>query len=1735
MERKKVLVVEDEGIVAKDIAQSLENLNYDVPVLVGSGKEAIHAADEVQPDLIIMDIKLKGDMDGIQTAEVIRNRYAVPIVYLTAYADRTTLERAKVTGPFGYIIKPFDERELQVTIEMALYKYEMENALEESEEKFRSMSEQALMGIAIVQDDVMKYANRTFCDILGYPEKELLEHNVEELKKVIHQDDRSFVLEQGRKKQQGEKGAVEHYSYRMINREGAIRWVDHYSKTITYQGRFADFINIVDITDRKEAEEALRKSEERYRSLVENVNDVIFELDLKGVIKYMSPAIERISDYKAKEVIGREYAQFIYPEDLPVAQTSFLDTLNGKAGYYEYRVLDKNESIRWIRTSSRAVMENGKQVGVAGVLTDITDSKKMQTVLQERARHEECIAFCSQILLEAKDQNFALESVVKELLSAIEVSLVQILENFEDPRDGTCMRLICETAAEGIRTRTDNPTFKHLPCDKLGEHFLDSMIVGEAYGGSMSELPKEQMDILGIQGLRSFLIIPIRIGDQLWGNLITADCLNERTWKQAEINLLQTIASIIGNAVNRNKAEEEIRRTQKFLDSIVENIPDMLFVKDAEKLRFVRFNKAGEELLGYPREAILGKGDHDFFPKNEADFFNMKDREVLEGRKLVDIPEEPIKTRDKGLRILHTKKIPILNENGDPQYLLGISEDVTERKRAEEALKNAYKAREELEQIINQSEAIIFLWRNEEHWPVEFVSDNIRLYGYSPQDWYSGKVKYADIIYPDDLSRVADEVKRYSEEGRTEFTQEYRVITRKGNVRWVDDRTLVRRDTSGNITHYQGLILDITERKKALEALKESEEKLRAVVETANQAIISANRKGGIIAWNQAAERMLGFTKEEVIGKSPHILVPERLRERFSGGLERAMAKGQLANPNRTIESVGKRKDGTEFPVEISFTQWESGGEVFFTTIMTDITERKLAEEREKNYVMDLAFLSESAMEFVGFSPERNIYEHIGEGLKKIVGEAFVIVNSFEANTQEFMTRAIYGAPKGVEASLKLIGKNIVGTTFPVTEEARVGLTSGKLEKVERGIYELAGGNIPNGVCNAIEKLLGLGAVYAMGFAKKDEIFGSACILLPKTVQLKNKNIIETFITQASVALQRQIAQRALGESEERYRTLTDEALVGIYIIGSERFLFVNPAMEKITGYSKDELLQIDPFSIVLPDDTKAVMERRKNRSPEQPDQYPMKIRSKDGKIATLEVRIRPMVYRGETVYLGNCIDVTELVRQREQIEQAKKEWEETFDSISDLVMIVDSKGCLLRVNQAVAQYRGLGFNDLIGKNYLDIFHIGDRNGMREFYTNAIRSRVPASFEIKDTKEKHEFWVSVAPLSDEAGELVASVGVARDITQMRRMEQALVESETQFRGLAESARDIIFSIDADGSILYLNPALKEILGFNSSDLVGMNIKDILASPGIDPAVQKIVATYLRTPDENKILPLFEIDLKDNKGHKHIMEISARFIGQQYIGVVRDVTARKRMEQQLVRASKLASVGVLAAGLAHQINNPLASILATSSALKEMLANKSEVSETLKEKTGRYVRKMEEQLDRTHRIVSSLLEFTQEKRMDVRHNDANEIIQGALQFITQHLSFKKIDLELALDEKVPPVMVDKDALQEAIVNVIQNAYEAMDGEGKILISTECENPMGLRIEISNSGPPIPPDIREEIFELLFSTKTERKGTGLGLPVAAMLLEHFSGRIYLEESVDNLTTFVIELPTHCKEEE
>ncbi|MEZ4334357.1 MAG: ATP-binding protein [Myxococcota bacterium] len=198
-------------------------------------------------------------------------------------------------------------------------------------------------------------------------------------------------------------------------------------------------------------------------------------------------------------------------------------------------------------------------------------------------------------------------------------------------------------------------------------------------------------------GITSMIDVPIRRRGKMVGVLCCEHVGPNRSWTLEESTFCTSIAAIVSLALDaeeRRAMQAETERSNRFLDSIFENLPIMVFVKDAASLRFVRWNRYGEELLGIAREELIGKSDLDLFPEEAADLYVAMDREAISTGVLVDVPEETIETRHGGSRILHTRKVPVVGPSGRPEYLLGISEDITDRKRAEEELRRAKEAAE---------------------------------------------------------------------------------------------------------------------------------------------------------------------------------------------------------------------------------------------------------------------------------------------------------------------------------------------------------------------------------------------------------------------------------------------------------------------------------------------------------------------------------------------------------------------------------------------------------------------------------------------------------------------------------------------------------------------------------------------------------------------------------------------------------------------------------------------------------------------------------------------------------------------------------------------------------------------------------------------------------------------------------------------------------------------------------
>jgi PAS domain S-box-containing protein len=279
----RIFIVEDEGIVADDIAQSVQSLGYRVAGTARSGETAIDRILESRPDIILMDIRLAGDLDGVQVAGELKKTVDIPVIYLTAYADRELLDRAKLTEPYGYLVKPYDERELQTSIEIAWYRNSMHKKLAESEARYRGFVE-TLPGIAFRfnPDFSPVFFHGAVEKITGYPEAELITGNPS-WQSLVYPDDLQAFARQNEELLRDPPDVCER-EYRIRRKDGKIAWVHELTRYHPGTGGGSSFIQgtIYDISGRKAAEEALiayiREIALRIRQPVEIIRDNLLEI-----------------------------------------------------------------------------------------------------------------------------------------------------------------------------------------------------------------------------------------------------------------------------------------------------------------------------------------------------------------------------------------------------------------------------------------------------------------------------------------------------------------------------------------------------------------------------------------------------------------------------------------------------------------------------------------------------------------------------------------------------------------------------------------------------------------------------------------------------------------------------------------------------------------------------------------------------------------------------------------------------------------------------------------------------------------------------------------------------------------------------------------------------------------------------------------------------------------------------------------------------------------------------------------------------------------------------------------------------------------------------------------------------------------------------------------------------------------------------------------------------------------
>jgi PAS domain S-box-containing protein len=587
MANARLLVVEDESIVAKDIQNRLRNLGYDVPAVVAYGDKAIEKVAELHPDLVLMDIFLKGDMDGIQAAEQIRTRYDIPVIFLTAFADPKTLQRAKVTEPFGYILKPFEERELLTAIEMALYKHGMEKKLKDSE-RWLSTTLKSIDDAIIATDTSGKIMlmNPVAEALTGWKEAESFGKDISGVFCII--DERTGNPLSGPQWQQSQATLVARNGVRLVVECSAAPIRDDKNNVA------GSVLVFRDITERRLTEEALRFTQ----FSVDKAGDEVYWLSRDGRFHYVNEAACQALGYTREELL-RLKVYDVDPLETP-------QVWPGKWGAHPEHGATIFESVHRTKSGRRYPVEiavnyitfNNKEIQCA-FARDITERKAAEMALKANNRHLEIISSITSTINRSDNTRDMLDHVLRDILDLLEIDSGAIY--LFDAEDTSEMRLRAAVTrfekGKIIRYRQSMPAITTLDPGKIYYNDSAQFLHDGVGSGTIMTVPVNVKDrVIGIIAFSS------GGGFERDGG---AECDDTRE--------LLGIGSQLGIAIENHRLFKKIQDTSNYLASIINESPDAMLTTDPDGL-IVSFNRSASRLLAYTAEEVAGKPINTLLP-----------------------------------------------------------------------------------------------------------------------------------------------------------------------------------------------------------------------------------------------------------------------------------------------------------------------------------------------------------------------------------------------------------------------------------------------------------------------------------------------------------------------------------------------------------------------------------------------------------------------------------------------------------------------------------------------------------------------------------------------------------------------------------------------------------------------------------------------------------------------------------------------------------------------------------------------------------------------------------------------------------------------------------------------------------------------------------------------------------------------------------------------------------------
>lgn len=891
----RALLVDDDVAYLEVLSFFLEREGSIESETATSARAALDLLSKKEYDAIVSDY-LMPDMDGLELLKIVRLQGKdVPFIMLTGRGREDVAIQALNSGADFYIQKGGDPKaqytDLSNMIKRSAQQRRAERSVREGERFLKGLFLSIQDGVTVLNKDlVIEMVNPTiekwYAESMPLVGKKCYEAYRGRSEPCDVCPTLRTVRTGRMANERIKKGGVS---------GGNEGWLDVYSFPILNEAtgeveRVIEYLR--DVTAEESAKASLRDSEHKYRMLVDLANEGILAIESGGTIGFVNPRMAEMIDCEVEDLIGKHVSSIVDSKWAESVGSARLHKALEGGERFELVLARKDGSrINVIAAASPLSAGSGLFQGAMAVVTEITEIKAvMESLVSSEEKFAKVFQDSPQLIMIARTSDS---------------TILEVNDSF--------------TRVTGYRRD-----------QLLGKNPVELGIFSE-------ELAVRFEESFGNEGIIRDLEVPI---GTVTGEPHLVRISGHRMMLQGEQCTVLVSCDISADVAGM----KALRRERDVLKAILESNPDGIVITDLDG-NVVECNLALLTLLGnVSKEQFIGRNVFTQLKEIDAAKAKRVGAKLMSEGLVRNISFEL--AREDGIKVhADVSAVVVKDQLRKPLYLIGIVRDVTDQVRHEAELEGALEDRRQLVSIINQSPAVAFLWRAAPGWPVDYVSENVRQFGYEAGELTSDVVRFASIVHPDDLERIVTEVQTYVKDGRSEFEQEYRLVSPDGKVHWVYDRTLVIRDRTGAVDSYQGVVVDITDRKDVLEKLSRAERQLKMFMDMSPVVKFMKGRDGRYVYVNKAYQEVFGITPDEWIGKTDRELFPSEVAERLMATDRKVFESGKF----HAFLEVIPREDGLrEFLTYRFLVPSITGGEDLLAGVAIDLTEERRYERALK-------------------------------------------------------------------------------------------------------------------------------------------------------------------------------------------------------------------------------------------------------------------------------------------------------------------------------------------------------------------------------------------------------------------------------------------------------------------------------------------------------------------------------------------------------------------------------------------------------------------------------------------------------------------------------------------------------------------------------------------------------------------------------------------------------------------